>query len=167
MKLITFLAAALFSTAALASDLQVRFIEGAPKDRFSISIDGACELDAASITIDLAAAPAGLLFDVTDRGAGVQVYQPFELTAGRDLVLDPPQVKDGDQAVTLRVARLVSGQTVGFTIDVDDTGDNRPTMISGAEIAGATVIVESSQGAFRGEFNNKAVAIVRLPNCQS
>lgn len=167
MKLIVFLAAALCSGGALAADLEVWFIAGAPKDPFSISIDGACALHAASFTIDLVTAPAGLLFDVTDQGAGVHVFQPFELTAGRDLVLDPPLVKDGDKAVTLRVARLVSGQSVGFTIDVDDTGDSRPTMISGAEIAGATVIVESSQGAFRGEFNNKAAAIVHLPDCRS
>jgi len=39
-------------------------------------------------------------------------------------------------------------------------------MISGAEIAGATVILESSQRAFWGEFNNKAVAIVYLPDCR-
>ena len=126
MKLIVFLAAALCSGGALAADLEVRFIEGAPKDRFSISIDGACALHAASITIDLATAPAGLLFDVTDQGAGVHVFQPFELTAGRNLVLDLPLVKDGDKAVTLRVARLVSVQSIDFTIDVDDTGDSRP-----------------------------------------
>ena len=65
-------------------------------------------------------------FDVTDQGAGVHVFQPFELTAGRDLVLDLPLVKDGDKAVTLRVARLVSVQSIDFTIDVDDTGDSRP-----------------------------------------
>lgn len=126
MKLIVFLAAALCSGGALATDLAVRFIEGAPKDRFSISIDGACALHAASITIDLATAPAGLLFDVTDQGAGVHVFQPFELTAGRDLVVDLPLVKDGDKAVTLRVARLVSVQSIDFTVDADDTGDSRP-----------------------------------------
>ena len=166
MKLIVFLAAALCSGGALAADLEVRFIEGAPKDRFSISIDGACALHAASITIDLATAPAGLLFDVTDQGAGVHVFQPFELTAGHDQVLEPPLVKVGDKAVTLRVARLVSGQSVDFMIDVDDTGDS-PTMISGAEIADAKVILESSQGAFQGGFNNKAVAIAHLPDFRS
>jgi len=128
VKLIVFLAAALCSGGALATDLAVRFIEGAPKDRFSISIDGACALHAASITIDLATAPAGLLFDVTDQGAGVHVFQPFELTAGRDLVVDLPLVKDGDKAVTLRVARLVSVQSIDFTVDVDDTGDSRPNV---------------------------------------
>ena len=90
MKLTMFLAAVLFSFTALASELQVQFIEGAPKDRFAISLEGNCALDAVSITIDLATAPSGLLFDVTDRGAGVQVFQPFELTAGHDLVLDLP-----------------------------------------------------------------------------
>lgn len=66
MKLIVFLAVVLCSGGGLAADLEVRFIEGAPKYRFSILIDGACVLHAASITIDLATAPAGLLFDVTD-----------------------------------------------------------------------------------------------------
>ena len=74
-------------------------------------------------------------------------------------MLDPPLLKDGDKAVTSTVARPVSGHSVDFTIDVDDTGDCRSTRILGAEIAGAMVIMESCQGAFRGDTGTSGPAL--------
>lgn len=74
-------------------------------------------------------------------------------------MLDPPLLKDGDEPMTLRIERLVSGQLVDFTIDVDDTGECRPTRILGAEIAGAMVIMESSQSAFWGDTGTSGPAL--------
>ena len=67
--------------------------------------------------------------------------------------------------MALRVARLFSGQAVDFTRHVDDTGDTRPTRISGAEIVGAMVIMESSQRAFRCDtgISGPALDLVASP----
>jgi len=79
------IAAALFATTAIAStaiattalspvyaDINVRFSEGAPKDRFSFKNDSACDLTDLSIEIDLSASSARLIFDTTGEGAGVE-----------------------------------------------------------------------------------------------
>lgn len=156
----------IISFPALA-DLQVRFIEGAPKDRFTMAVTGPCGLEAADVIIDLAKSPAGLIFDVTDRGAGVQVFQPMEFVTGREFVTALPQVADGDQKVMLHLAALKPGQEVSFTIDVDDTGNASPTMISGSEIIGAEIRVKSALGAATGVFDNQANALVMLSGCAS
>lgn len=74
-------------------------------------------------------------------------------------MLDPSLLKDGDKAMMATVARPVSGQSVDFTIDADDTGDCRPTRILAAEIAGAMVIMESCQDAFRGDTGTSGPAL--------
>jgi hypothetical protein len=165
MKMFVTLCAALLSSGAIAAEVHTKFIEGAPKDRFAISYTGTCTMENVEITIDLSTAPAGLIFDVTGTGAGVDVFQPFELTAGHDLISNPPQVEDGDQSVTLRLTSLAEGQGVDFTIDVDDTEGTRPTMISDAEITGAAVTVVTANGSAQGTFDGTAAATVRLPNC--
>lgn len=64
MRLATLaLLTALPSTAM--ADLTVSFRDGAPKDRFTLSYDGACALDQLDVQIDLGTAPAGLIFDTS------------------------------------------------------------------------------------------------------
>ncbi len=85
--------------APVAADLRVTFDEGAPKDRFTLTNAGGCVMPAGVVTLNLATAPAGLIFDVTAQGAGVEVFQPFELVAGASLLEDTPVVTDGDAAI--------------------------------------------------------------------
>ncbi|MGB3409214.1 MAG: aggregation factor core [Jannaschia sp.] len=158
MRLAVVLAALLAAPAQ--AELVVTFDEGAPKDRFTLSHEGGCPLTGAVIIIDLEPAPAGLIFDVTGSGPGVAVFQPFEIVLGQ--LASPPQVKDGDQAIAL-TPRLAAGERLAFTIDVDDTVSTRGTIVSDAEIAGATVQV----GDVRGVFGADAVARVPLPDCLS
>jgi hypothetical protein len=100
-----------------------------------------CKLRPVSAALSIALKPsaAGLIFDVTDQGAGVDVFQPFELVAGADALASHSQVKDGDREVTLSIRRLGAGDTIGFTIDVVDTLGPRGITVSGSEIQGALV----------------------------
>lgn len=153
-------------TAALA-DIAVRFDEGAPKDRFSFTNIGACPLGPLRITLDLGSAPAGLIFDVTAAGAGVDVFQPFEMVAGTELLLQSPQVVDGDAALVLDLKGLAVSETFAFTIDVDDTGGGREITVSGSEIAGANVAVALGEASRSAAFDDSAQARVPVDGCLS
>lgn len=153
---------ALLAAPSLArADIEVRFTESAPKDRFTITNVADCALGASDITIDLAGSAAGLIFDTTGAGAGVEVFQPFELAAGGDYVTGTTATLDGDTEITLNLAELPPGAAVAFTIDVDDTAgsDLGQIRVSGGEIAGASV----RSGADEGVFSDGAIARVAAP----
>ena len=61
----------LFAATSLQAGVQIRFIEGAPKDRFVLTNVGACEVETSTVKIDLSQSAGRLIFDVTDKGAGV------------------------------------------------------------------------------------------------
>jgi len=162
------LAAVLFCWASsLSADVQVRFDEGAPKDRFTISNLDGCSLGAAAITIDLRGSAYGLIFDVTGRGAGVEVFQPFELSEGSENLKATPVVLDGDNQLTLDLHDLAAGASLSFTIDVDDTANNREITVSGSEIAEAGVIVRTQVSSSTASFGEDAVATVAMSSCTS
>ncbi|QJF52755.1 aggregation factor core [Roseobacter ponti] len=146
------------------ADIAVRFTESAPKDRFVIENTGNCALSG-QVTLDLNGSAGGLIFDVTGNGAGVQVYQPFELVVGGDALTGLPEVRDGDQALVLEVRGLAPGETIAFTIDVDDTASARGTMVSGSEITGAAVAVAQPEMISRGSFSGDATAKVSTAAC--
>ena len=132
------LALPLLSTAGHA-DLSVRFIEGAPKDRFEIKNVGACAVTASTLTLDLTTSQGALIFDVTGSGAGVEVFQPFEVIAGREALTTLPTIVDGQNSIDLPIATLGAGARIAFTIDVDDTLGAREITVTGSEFSGATV----------------------------
>ncbi len=150
-----------------AADLTMRFSEGAPKDRFTLTNSGACALPAMTVTLDLGTAPAGLIFDVTASGAGVEVFQPFELVAGADLLREVPVILDGDASITLPLRGLGVGQSVAFTIDVDDTGGGREITVNGSEIEGASLRAELEGETQTGTFTDAALATVKTAACTS
>lgn len=166
------LMAALLAFPAIAlAEVQVSFKEGAPKDRFSIRNTSVCESGPMTVTIDLSGSKAGLIFDTTGSGAGVSVYQPFELVAGAERVTAVTGLTDGDTQVTLTLSGLGSGETAAFTIDVDDTlvaGPLGQTMIDGSEIAGASVRVAVGGGSpVRGTFTQGGLAKIAVEACIS
>ena len=161
------LPALLLSATAATADLAVQFDEGAPKDRFTITNTGDCPLPAMDLTLDLGTAPAGLIFDVTGAGAGVQVFQPFEMVAGGDALIEVPQVLDGDNAVRLRLNGLAAGAEVAFTVDVDDTGGGREITVSGSEIAGASVRMAMGGIMQSAVMDDTARAMLPLQACTS
>lgn len=159
-------ACALLAGPAFA-DLQVTFDEGAPKDRFTVQTVGGCGLGPSDIRIDLSGSAAGLVFDVTASGAGVEVFQPFELTAGASNLTSVPMVTDGQTEVVLPVSGLTDSDAISFTIDVDDTMGGREITVSRAEISGARVEVSMAGKTYRGTFGDDAVARVAVPGCIS
>ena len=119
------------------------------------------------MTVDLGTAPAGLIFDVTAAGAGVEVFQPFDVVAGASALSSLPRVADGDSAVTLDINGLAPGKSIAFTIDVDDTGGGREITVNGSEISGATIKVTLDGVTTMGAFDLSAKAHAATPTCQS
>lgn len=158
--------ALLLATPALA-DLEVQFREGAPKDRFTLTNTSDCTLSAVRVTIDLSGSAAGLIFDVSENGAGVEVFQPFDLVSGREFLSTLPVVEDGQTDIVLDLVSLGPNQDVSFTIDVDDTAGAREITVSGAEITGAQVRVDGARANAEAVFNDAAVARVSIADCFS
>ena len=152
-----------FLAAPAAADLRVDFIEGAPKDRFVLTNEAGCGTGPMQVEIQLAGSAGALIFDTTGTGAGVQVFQPFEVVSGAALLKEQPDVTDGDQSITLDLIGLAPGAEVAFTIDVDDTVSARQITVAGSEIAGASVRV----GETSGVFDENAVARVPGVDCLS
>lgn len=156
-------ALALVGTPAIA-DLSVTFVEGAPKDSFVITADQGCNLAGATVTLDLSATASGLIFDVTGNGAGVEVFQPLEITAGTDALAELPLVSDGDQSVSFRLGQAPLDGRLAFTIDVDDTAGSRAITVSDSEMAGAVVQVQIGGETYVGPFDGPS-ALVTIPGC--
>jgi hypothetical protein len=168
IKTILILSSFLFALASVVrADATVRFIEGAPKDRFEISSDSECLNGPLTVSIDLKDSAGGLIFDTASKGAGVEVFHPFELTAGTALVNQAPAVMDGDTALSLRLSELPKGQIVAFTLDVDDTCGAREITVTGAEIAGARVKVNSVEGSQSAVFDATARVRVDVSSCNA
>ncbi|SLN16085.1 hypothetical protein PSA7680_00433 [Pseudoruegeria aquimaris] len=150
---------------AAQAGLLVRFVEGAPKDRFEIRNEGTCPTAAGTLMLDLSKSAGGLIFDVTGRGAGVEVFQPFEMVAGAEALASLPKVRDGQDRLELAIENLPPGGLIAFTIDVDDTLGARAITVSGAEIAGATVSHVHGQGATMATFTEGATARLSGNGC--
>ncbi|MEL6202897.1 MAG: aggregation factor core [Pseudomonadota bacterium] len=161
------LSAVCLLTSNAFADVTVSFIEGAPKDRFVIANAGECPLGVTSVEIDLSGSAAGLVFDVSATGAGVEVFQPFELTSGGGSVVRQPTVRDGDQMLELQLSQFLPDETISFTIDVDDTVSNRQITVSNSEIVGASFTVTTNAGKTAGTFDQNAVAVANLSGCSS
>ena len=143
--------ALLATTLPAAADISVRFIEGAPKDRFIIENTGDCTLGSLDVSIDLGTAAVGLIFDTSSAGAGVEVFQPFEVAQGADQLADAIIPTDGDTAVELTLSGLAIEGVFAFTVDIDDTGENSELgqiRVSDSEIAGASVTINGAEGVF-------------------
>jgi len=148
------------ATPALAAELTVTFRDGAPKDRFTLSYDGSCAAPAMRVDIDLGTAPAGLIFDITGAGAGVDVFQPLEWVIGSART---SAVTDGDTRVSLDLDALAPGETLAFTVDIDDTTSSRQITVDGSEMTGATL----RAGGQEALFDATGTARVALPPCLS
>lgn len=155
----------LFASTA-AADVTVDFFEGAPKDRFVIS-NTACATGPLKVTIDLRPSAGALIFDVTSAGAGVEVFQPFELVSGGSLVTKAPTVRDGDQVLTLELTGLGQDAEVAFTIDLDDTIQSRAITVAGSELAGAKVLLRYDGTQEDGTFGVAPNVTIPWRDCTS
>ncbi len=162
-------AASLLTSVGIASvaqaDLRVSFDEGAPKDRFRIENTGACAISEASLVLDLSSSQGGLIFDVTGRGEGVEVFQPFELVEGADALAGMPTVVDGQTEIRLDIVTLPPEAAIAFTIDVDDTRGQRAITVTGAEIEGAVFSYARGQDRGSAVFSAGSEAEIKVTDC--
>ena len=160
----------LCSTAAHA-DVTVAFVEGAPKDRFVIENAGQCATAPSIFEIDLTASTAGLIFDTTEAGAGVEVFQPVEVVAGADMVIDLAQPGDGDQTLSVSLKSLPPGGEIIITLDLDDmiaSGTSRPTMVTGSEIKGIAVrLTQQTDATAMANFTDSVQVSIPVAGCLS
>ncbi|MDP2493054.1 aggregation factor core [Shimia thalassica] len=167
MKILPLLTAACLLASPSLADLHVEFVEGAPKDRFVVTNTGNCPIDAAMVTIDLSGSQGGLIFDVTGAGSGVEVFQPFEVVLGGDHMVQLPNVKDGDQVVSLQLENLDQNGSVAFTIDVDDTAGAREITVSRSEMKGATVSAKVGANNYSAVIGDTPKVTVKTGDCLS
>lgn len=164
---LTLTALSICSASFAQADISARFIEGAPKDRFEITSNSDCLSGPLTVTINLDGSAGVLIFDTTASGAGVEVFQPFELTSGGSLVEQAPSVMDGDKALSIGLSALPKGQTVAFTLDVDGTGGAREITVNGGEIAGASVVLMADGERRSAKFGVNAKAVLANSGCSS
>ena len=160
---------ALLLISAAQANVEVRFSEGAPKDRFTISNQGKCALKNLTVDLDLSQSQGKLIFDVTGAGAGVEVFQPFEVTEGQLKLASGTSVKDGDSGMSLAIKSLNPGQRVSFTIDVDDTipaGALGMIRVAGSEIKGGMVTLkQGDKKSGSAAFSSDSLAVIPLSKC--
>ena len=170
LSLFTF-ALIFLSTQPAQANIEVGFVESAPKDRFIIKNTGECILENVMVAIDLTQSTGRLIFDTTASGAGVDVFQPFEIKEGDIELVSLEGVKDGDTELSLIVKSLPSGKSVSFTIDVDDTmlkSELGKTRVSGSEIENGLVKISiRKEKPVIGVFGSDSKAIALLPPCLS
>lgn len=175
-KMHTFKFSSLFLTTVLLctyqpvmANMKVRFVESAPKDWFSLTNDGECVLNKVTMTVDLSNTTGKLIFDTTSAGAGVEVFQPFEKREGEIELSSAKKVMDGENTLSVLINSIAPGQSISFTIDVDDTltkSELGNIRVSGAEIAGGTVnLAFADQQKLSGTFDKKAEINLPSPDC--
>ena len=167
MKILPIVTVACLMASPSYADLHVQFLEGAPKDQFVLTNKGLFEIENAEVTIDLSGSDAGLIFDVTEAGSGVEVFQPFEVSVGAEHLVGRPNIMDGDQRVTLNLTGLGRNQPVVFTIDIDDTAGAREITVSDNEMRGATVSVLLDGNRFSAALDQNSEAQVNRRACIS
>jgi hypothetical protein len=158
----------LFSTSLVNAHITVNFLEGAPKDRFVVTNTGQCSLQALQVDIDLTDTAGELIFDTTETGAGVDVFQPFEVSSGDIRLNGKARINDGDKVLSIIVSSIHARASVSFTIDVDDTLANSELgmiIVSGAEIEGGRVTVTHGLLGSSGTFDRNSNASINMPKC--
>lgn len=155
------------SGAALACDVRASatFLEGAPRDRLVVKNLSAGDWTLARADWLLAGSQGRVLFDVTGSGAGVQVFQPFRVEKSQDLLARQPDVKDGDQVLSLEFNGFGPGRDFIFSIDVDDQLQASETIVDGTEMQGAEMVFgfvgpDGRTARLRGTFEVSSDAIV-------
>jgi len=158
----------LLPSAAMA-DLVVTFIEASPSDLFIVQNRTDCDFYDFGLQIDLRSSAGGLLFDISEGGAGASVYEPFGIAEGRDAVRSFAPVTDGDRVASILFDQLEGRGHVIFTVDVDDTLTEGPygqTVIDGSEIAGAMLSVTTvGEAPSTAVFLPDGHATVKLRGC--
>lgn len=173
--MIRLLAFLVFLCAAVPAraDIVVRFFDGTPEDLITIRNEDVCETGPISVTIDLRQSAGGLFFDTTAGGAGFSEWQPFRVVGGTGFVDRLTPVSDGTQVLTIAFRNIPPNGLTTITTDLDDAlpgSPTGPTIVDGAEIAGALVsltVGEMDTPVSEARFDVNSTATVPLSVCIS
>ena len=146
----------------------VRFVEGAPTDRFEIVNNSSDGWDVARLALALDGSAGALIFDTRGGGPGSSMWQPFMPAPADFDAAVPVEVGDGTRALTLEFAGFRPGAAFRFTIDVDDTlvrSELGPMRVTESEIEGALAKAvfrapDGEEMALDGHFGPDGIAIV-------
>jgi hypothetical protein len=151
------------------ANIEVTFIEGAPKDKFVLNNTRECNLQDVTLKVDLSESEGRLIFDTTAMGKGVEVFQPFEVTKGQITLTSAEKVNDGDTPLSLNIKTIQAKDSVSFTIDVDDTlaesqlGNIR---VTGTEVINASVTIDAKDNnTLTASFDKNGKALLLMPKC--
>lgn len=167
-----------------SANLDITFRESAPKDSFIITNTSECTANNLIVNIDLSNSAGKLIFDTTAQGAGVEVFQPFEVKQG-DITLATATIKDGQSKLSITINNLAPQGTASFTIDVDDTlkqsrlgnirvanseimGGEVQAILSSANTSTTTSTSDKTTNNISSaiaSFNNNSQAKVLVPLC--
>ena len=157
------------STPALAT-IDIKFVESAPKDWFALANSTECPLTHVRMDVDLSSSAGKLIFDTTASGAGVEVFQPFEVRDGNVTLHAAESVNDGDTQLSVIIENLAPGETASFTIDVDDTLTNSELgmiRVSKSEITGSVIkLTLHDSDKLEGSLDNDGKLQLKAPSCQ-
>ena len=163
-SLYTLALAAAIATPA-AAELRVSFIEGAPKDRLLVQNLGLCDLQNLAIDLDFKDSEGRLIFDVTAKGAGVEVFQPLDVARGASALIEEPTVSDGQTSLSLMVGSLAPKSEIVITADLDDQLGAREITVSTSEFAGTVLSVKTPSLQMKEVFGPDPALTLALEPC--
>jgi hypothetical protein len=124
--------------------VHAEFIEGAPTDRLVLRHTSPAGWQITAVSWNLSSSKGKVFFDVTDKGAGVEVFQPLRIVSKGDnaaKLAEPPVIKDGDQQLVMRFSQFTGQQQFAVTMDVDDQLGGREITVNSSEMSGAMLDV--------------------------
>lgn len=155
----------------ISANIEVAFIEGAPKDQFIFNNTSKCDLQDVALKIDLSESEGLLIFDTSSQGKGVEVFQPFEVSKGQIRLASVENVNDGDTQLSLHIETMQANDYVSFTIDVDDTlveSELGNIRVTGTEITNAFVSIDvAGKNTLKAQFDNNGKALLVMSKCTS
>ena len=154
--------------------LEVRFVEGAPRDRFEFSVPPTSASTIRTLRLDLAGSVGDLVFDIAPGGEGVEVYQPFRVERGDALLRDTVRVVDGARRIDLAFDGFGAGARFAFSIDVDDRLSDSELgriRVSGSEMEGASLRAglrgaDGASTSVEARFGAGAAAMLVAGDCE-
>lgn len=166
-------ASTIASQAASCIQIEARFIEGAPRDRFILKNASAGNVAIQSASLSLSSSDGKLIFDTLEGGSGVEVFQQFKSESDVVQLVKTPRLADGAEVLSLDFANFNKGAEYRFSLDVDDrltNSDLGQIRVSGSEMNGAVLnfVVTNPSGKTQNlsatfNKNNRASA---MGNCQ-
>ena len=152
------------------AEILLTYDESAATPHFEISNDSACATGAMEVLIDLESSAAELFFD--NRTTGTNLFDaalaPFRIESGADRVSQVDEPDTGSGRIAIRLSDMMPGESVSFSIDVDDQlddGERADALAEGSRIAGAVAVVAKDGSERAALYGAQGAASVDIGGC--